>query len=289
MGDAARGLIYLHGQGTVHGDLKGVGSLGLPPLLISDISLTKANILIDETGRACLADFGLLTIISDATSLVSSSPLTHGGTYRWMSPELLYPDDFGLGDSRRTKYSDCYALGMVIHEVLSGRVPFFSYETPAVIVKVGRGERPERPQGAEGELFTDVVWKILERCWTPKRDDRPSAEEVLLFLEEASRSWTPLSALTVEGPLAMDSPIWSLSDPSTEESTGKDEVPSLTQPASPQPPRTLPPKGGAPLCDALDHQNPRIRVKKPNGSGLEGSVGIPDTVGGPGLLDDFRY
>jgi len=42
---------------------------------------------------------------------------TPGGTTRWMSPELLDPDRYGLPDSRPTKESDCYALGMVAYEV----------------------------------------------------------------------------------------------------------------------------------------------------------------------------
>ena len=45
---------------------------------------------------------------------------TAGGTYRWMSPELLDPERFGMPgseDNRPTRQSDCYALGMVIYEV----------------------------------------------------------------------------------------------------------------------------------------------------------------------------
>jgi len=42
---------------------------------------------------------------------------TAGGTPRWMSPELLDPDRFGITDYRPTKQSDCYALGMVVYEV----------------------------------------------------------------------------------------------------------------------------------------------------------------------------
>ena len=48
-------------------------------------------------------------------------PFTSGGTYRWMSPELLDPEAFGIPQSeestRPTTQSDCYAFGMVIYEV----------------------------------------------------------------------------------------------------------------------------------------------------------------------------
>ena len=286
MGDATRGLIYLHGQGMVHGDLKGVDLLYSALLSISDISFIEANILVDETDHACLADFGLLTIISDT----SSTPLTRGGTYRWMSPELFYPDDFGLEDSRRTKYSDCYALGMVIYEVLSGQVPFSRYETPAVIAKVGRGERPERPQGTEGKWFTDVIWEILERCWAHKRDDRPGIGDVLRVLEEASKSWTPPPPLTVEDPPVMDPTTWSLSDPTTEERTSEDAVPSPAQAALSRSSQTLPPDGDAdgnsiypppdrlpiPLHEDVGRQDLGVFAKGPKVS--EGSVGALDRV-----------
>ena len=92
----------------------------------------KANILINRNQRACLADFGLSTITSIAThaaagasraSLISNDTVmsfTAGGTHRWMSPELLDPELFGIPQSegdRPTRQSDCYALGMVIYEV----------------------------------------------------------------------------------------------------------------------------------------------------------------------------
>ena len=76
--------------------------------------------------------------------------IRQGGAFRWMSPELFDPEKFGLKDSRRTKRSDCYALGMVIYEVLSRRVPFHQHADFAVVVRVGKGERPGRPQGGEG-------------------------------------------------------------------------------------------------------------------------------------------
>ena len=55
--------------------------------------------------------------LASIDSLMSFTP---GGTYRWMSPELLNPELFEIPqseDGRPTTKSDCYAFGMVIYEV----------------------------------------------------------------------------------------------------------------------------------------------------------------------------
>jgi len=136
-----------------------------------------------------------------------------------MSPELLIPEEFGLRDSYGTKSSDCYALGMTVYEVLSGHIPFHKVSAPANMMKVIKGERPERPQGTEGDLFTDDVWGILESCWKSEPGDRPTIDRVLQSLEEASGFWTPLPPLSPESPGEADSPgsVTSLFDLDTDE------------------------------------------------------------------------
>ena len=114
-----------------------------------------------------------------------------GGTFRWMGPELN-PQRFGFKDSRPTRHSDCYALGIVVYEVLGRGVPFYQDADLVVVVHVAEAKRPERPRGAEGAWFTDDVWMILERCWTRKPWSRPSIKDVLQCVEKASRSWIPL-------------------------------------------------------------------------------------------------
>ena len=109
-----------------------------------------------------------------------------------MSPELLDPDRFGLGDGRPTGNSDCYALGMVILEVLSGKAPFSYYNGVIVIRKITEGERPGRPQGAEEVWFTDDLWGMLEQCWSPQPERRPTIEAVLQCLKQGSTAWQPL-------------------------------------------------------------------------------------------------
>ena len=146
-----------------------------------------------------------------------------------MGPELFYPEKLGLTGRRPTKPSDCYALGMVAYEVLSGKVPFHHYKYYkgiAAIWRILNGEHPERLQGDGGLWFTDVIWITLERCWELKLDDRPSAEDILHSLEKASMFWTP--AQTMACSLTTEFPAQNL-DPSTEESTDEEETSSTSQ------------------------------------------------------------
>ena len=183
----------MHGEAMIHGDLKGVWFRTLVAAFSPNTLyiVTKANILIDQDRHARLADFGLLTIISDGTNFTGSSSHAKGGTTRWMSPEILNPDLFGFKDSRPTKESDCYALGMVVLEVLSGRSPFASDQEFIVMRKVMNNERPGRPEGPEGVWFTDELWGMLELCWTIPPENRPSIDAVLDCLGRVSETWEP--------------------------------------------------------------------------------------------------
>ena len=145
--------------------------------------------MIDNDGRARLAGFSLLAMVLKHSNVSSSTSL--GDTIRWMAPELLLPGTFALRDSRPTKGSECYALGMVIYEVLSGRPPFFRCDKAAVVRKVLRGERPRRPRGTKGAWFTADLWEMLGRCWKSLPDERPSLDVVLQCLQDAERPSRP--------------------------------------------------------------------------------------------------
>lgn len=125
-----------------------------------------------------------------------------------MSPERLDPARFGIKASRPTKESDCYALGMVILEVLDGQVPFTrDCNEFMVMAKVLEGERPERPRGVEGVWFTDDLWGTLQKCWSHQPSDRPTIEVVLECLIRASAAsavWRSLPP-AVGGDFQMDS------------------------------------------------------------------------------------
>ncbi|KAF9647564.1 kinase-like protein [Thelephora ganbajun] len=161
--DCAKGVQYLHRMNLVHGDLKG------------------ANILItsDHPVRACLADFGFMTIVYDDASKPDSTTALGGGTTPFMAPELLSPSMFGRTKCQVSKEADVYAFGMVTLQVLTGLMPFHTLRDTEISYKVIRGDRPEMPTDAKDSGISEGLWQLLARCWNAKCTQRPLIDEIL--------------------------------------------------------------------------------------------------------------
>lgn len=131
-----------------------------------------------------------------------STPVSsaHTGTKRWASPELIRASLDNLRP-QPNKASDCYALGMVVLEVLSGEVPYAGDSTLFAMEKALKGQHPEQPKET---WFTDDLWGMLEQCWAICSEDRPSVEVVLEFFTQVLGDWKPLSPL-VDGGTRVDS------------------------------------------------------------------------------------
>ena len=208
-------MAYLHELVIIHGDLKGVSATFLThPSHHSQVK--QANILVDNAGTARIADFGLMTMADLSTILISATVVSSGGTLCWISPELLDPPPGS--DGCPTRESDIYALGMVIYEVgwldpsqrpliyqsqvLTGHRPFHHMNALKSVPAVLRGERPEKPVGAESLGFSPELWELLQLCWSEMSSGRPTARRLFDQLSPASLTWIPPSvypAIEVSG------------------------------------------------------------------------------------------
>jgi TolB-like protein/Tfp pilus assembly protein PilF len=137
------GLAAAHAAGVIHRDLK------------------PANILLDDAGRIVISDFGI------ARSLVDDMGLTVDliGTPLYMAPEQAFP---GVVDAR----TDLFALGIILHEMLTGARPDPSPARVAAALE---------EEGVSKELAAIVL-----RCIERDPEGRPrGAAEVARWIEEA--------------------------------------------------------------------------------------------------------
>jgi WD40 repeat protein len=149
-------------------------------------------VLIDDSIKAVLCDFGLSRVKADVTSRTTRSDGGSAeGSRNWMAPERL------LGGSLK-KPCDIYAFGITLHEVSSsGYVgskagclnklkQIFSNEIPwgelnfsqFVELVVRQDIRPERPDDEDAPQLSDALWELAEKCWVKNPKLRPTSSVV---------------------------------------------------------------------------------------------------------------
>ncbi|KAK6996811.1 kinase-like domain-containing protein [Favolaschia claudopus] len=185
--EIAQGLAFLHYEHVVHGDLRGVSQFCFAQERSKSVFLFQSNILVDDSGRACLTDFGL-TVLTDATV----SQINHGaGSVRWMAPETLNP----VTGFARTPASDIYAFGCVCLELYTGFPPFHILHDAQVMLQVIQKDRPPRPPG---DLIPDPIWNIMQQCWAHDLTERPRILGIVLDLAMYERQLADVAAVNVD-------------------------------------------------------------------------------------------
>jgi len=151
--EAAEGLAAAHREGVLHGDLKP-----------SNLFLEAAP----DGDQVRILDFGLALFRSGDQTADWAQAATIAGTFAYMAPELGY-------NRPPAERSDLYSLGIVLYEMLSGRVPW-SGPPLAILARKATEEVPAIPPDCE---VPEPLWRLIRELLQSDPSRRPgSAEEV---------------------------------------------------------------------------------------------------------------
>src|SRR4051812_24004479 len=155
--EIGRALQAAHAERLVHRDVK------------------PQNVLIDPEGRAKVTDFGITRSLDDAEGLTATGRVL--GTTDYMSPEQA------LGEVV-TEQSDVYSLGIVLFEMLVGKVPFRAESQVGVAMKHVREPIPD-VQRLRPEMSAALA-AVVERATAKERKNRyANVSQMLADLEQA--------------------------------------------------------------------------------------------------------
>ncbi len=152
--EVAKGLAHAHQRGVLHRDLK------------------PANVFLCEDGRVKLLDFGL-------AHLLGTEGGSSGGTPTYMAPEQW-------SGTSGTSASDLFALGVLLHRMFTGRLPFSGANGGRDTTEIRKAPPLPLPRSAGPRPLRELV----ARCLSPDPAQRPgSGAAVLEVLTKARRDF----------------------------------------------------------------------------------------------------
>ena len=159
-GQVAKSLREAHAKGIVHRDLKP-----------DNIFLQSVG---EETDFVKVLDFGVAKIRDENkhnTDLTKTGTIF--GTPKYMSPEQARG---GQIDPR----ADVYAMGVILYEMLTGRVPFDAESSLGILIKHIQEPHPPLDHVRPDLVYPEGVHKLIDRLLAKRAEDRPQSAEALI-------------------------------------------------------------------------------------------------------------
>ncbi len=216
MDDMAGALTYAHQHGVLHRDIK------------------PSNIVIDSKGVPYLTDFGLARVTKAGASTLSADMIL--GTPQYISPEQAS----GQGDlDPRT---DIYSLGVILYEMVVGRVPF-NADTPYAVVHDHIYTDLPLPSAINPVVPPQVEAVLLKALAKKPADRYNTAIEMMSAFKQACAD-SGLTALPDDRDKVAEQSFARMNDHLLDDSpTISTETPVRSRPAEPSIPSPLPPQG----------------------------------------------
>ena len=155
--EIACALAHAHANHLVHCDIK------------------PHNILVTSDGRVKVADFGIARAITSTTMTYDGNVV---GSVHYFSPEQAK-------GTKITPKSDVYSLGIVLYEMLTGRLPFHGETTVSVALKHLQ-EEPLALRQIDGHI-PPIVEAIVLKALTKDPEERPDSFELIEDIVQAER------------------------------------------------------------------------------------------------------
>lgn len=157
-GQICEGLSEAHALGIVHRDLK------------------PSNVMIDRDGNARIMDFGIAHSVE--TKGTTDLDIAIG------TPEYMPPEQSASGEI--DPRSDIYSLGIILYEMLTGRLPFIA-DTTIEIIQKHRTEKPRDPRDINAHI-PEGLSRIILRCLEKDKNRRwPDIRELLAALRAVGK------------------------------------------------------------------------------------------------------